>query len=68
MALVFIDTKNLEAAVPIREAVLADRHDVLMIENEAELFMTGGLVDVNSLTNCAACMVRSGSGASATTT
>ena len=37
MALVFIDTKNLEAAVPIREAVLADRHDVLMVERAVEM-------------------------------
>jgi DNA-binding NtrC family response regulator len=37
VALVFIDTKNLEAAVPIREAVLADRHDVLMIEKALEM-------------------------------
>jgi DNA-binding NtrC family response regulator len=37
MALVFIDTAKLEAAVPIREAVLADGHDVLMIEQAAEI-------------------------------
>ena len=37
MALVFIDSANLEAAVPIREAVLADRHDVLMIEKAPEM-------------------------------
>ncbi|MEE8595534.1 MAG: sigma-54 factor interaction domain-containing protein, partial [Gemmatimonadota bacterium] len=37
MALVFIDTAKLEAAVPIREAVLADGHDVLMVEQAAEI-------------------------------
>ena len=37
MALVFIDTAKLEAAVPIREAVLADGHDALMIEQAAEI-------------------------------
>ncbi|UCG76092.1 MAG: sigma 54-interacting transcriptional regulator [Gemmatimonadota bacterium] len=37
MALVFIDTAKIEAAVPIREAVLADGHDVRMIERAAEL-------------------------------
>jgi len=37
MPLVFIDTAKLEAAVQIREAVLADGHDVLMVEQAAEI-------------------------------
>jgi DNA-binding NtrC family response regulator len=52
VALVFIDTANLEAAVVIREAVLADGHEILMVEaareiedraeeEEVALFLTG---------------------------
>ncbi len=36
MALVFIDTASLEAAVSIREAVQADGHDALMIDRARE--------------------------------
>ncbi|MFQ5689663.1 MAG: sigma-54 interaction domain-containing protein [Gemmatimonadota bacterium] len=37
MALVFIDARNLEAAIAIREAVLADDHRILMVESAADI-------------------------------
>lgn len=37
MALVFIDTRDLERAVAVREAVQADGHDVAMVESGAEI-------------------------------
>jgi DNA-binding NtrC family response regulator len=37
MARAFIDTRNLEAAVAIREAITADRHDTVLVESADEI-------------------------------
>ena len=37
MARVFIDARNLEAAIAIREAITADRHDAVLVESADEI-------------------------------
>ena len=37
MALVFVDTRDLEAAVAIREAAESDGHEVVMVDSAREI-------------------------------
>ncbi len=47
MARVFIDSRNVETAVPVREAVAADGHDAILVESAGELEgRLGGLEEV----------------------